>query len=189
MIVRAINAIVIHCAATPNGAPYPVAQIDRDHQARGFHRQAHWLKQWNPHLPAIGYHYYIGTDGLRSNGRHLEEIGAHVQGSNARSIGICMAGTDRFTAMQWMALKALVMEVARHLSDGRVQQPYPMINADQVTAALSVMGVRLLGHRDFSPDLDGDGIIERHEWMKYCPGFDVETWKRSGFTAQPAHLC
>jgi len=189
MIARAITDIVIHCAATPNGRPYTAAQIDRDHAARGFKRAPMWVKQFSPTLGAIGYHYYIGTDGLRSNGRHLEEIGAHVQGSNARSIGICMAGTDRFTGMQWMALKALVMELARNLGEGRLQQPYPMQTAEQVTAGLAVMGVKLLGHRDFSPDLDGDGIIERNEWIKTCPGFEVETWKRTGFTAQPAHLC
>ena len=32
------------------------------------------------------------------------------------------------------------------------------------------------GHRDFSPDLDGDGIVEQHEWLKDCPCFDVRAW-------------
>jgi hypothetical protein len=30
-----------------------------------------------------------------------------------------------------------------------------------------------MGHRDLSPDLDGNGHIEPDEWMKQCPGFDV----------------
>jgi N-acetylmuramoyl-L-alanine amidase len=29
------------------------------------------------------------------------------------------------------------------------------------------------GHRDWSPDLDGDGVIEKHEWLKDCPCFEV----------------
>ena len=29
------------------------------------------------------------------------------------------------------------------------------------------------GHRDFSPDLNGNGEIEPHEWIKMCPCFDV----------------
>jgi hypothetical protein len=31
----------------------------------------------------------------------------------------------------------------------------------------------VLGHRDFSPDLNGDGLITPNEWMKACPCFDV----------------
>ena len=29
------------------------------------------------------------------------------------------------------------------------------------------------GHRDYSPDLNGDGIIQRNEWIKECPCFEV----------------
>ena len=32
---------------------------------------------------------------------------------------------------------------------------------------------KIVGHRDLSCDADGDGIVERHEWVKQCPGFDV----------------
>jgi N-acetyl-anhydromuramyl-L-alanine amidase AmpD len=31
----------------------------------------------------------------------------------------------------------------------------------------------IIGHRDASPDLDGDGTIEEDEWTKECPCFDV----------------
>ena len=33
----------------------------------------------------------------------------------------------------------------------------------------------ILGHRDFSPDLNHDGIIEPKEWIKACPSFDAKT--------------
>ena len=33
--------------------------------------------------------------------------------------------------------------------------------------------VEVLGHRDTSPDLDDDGIVEPEEWTKMCPCFDV----------------
>ena len=33
----------------------------------------------------------------------------------------------------------------------------------------------ILGHRDLSPDLDNDGIIEEFEWIKVCPLFDAKT--------------
>ena len=29
------------------------------------------------------------------------------------------------------------------------------------------------GHRDFSPDLNGNGVIEPSEWIKHCPCFNA----------------
>jgi len=34
----------------------------------------------------------------------------------------------------------------------------------------------VVGHRDLSPDLNGDGVITSEEWLKYCPCFDVREW-------------
>ena len=31
----------------------------------------------------------------------------------------------------------------------------------------------MCGHRDLSPDLNGNGEIEPEEWIKQCPCFDV----------------
>ena len=33
---------------------------------------------------------------------------------------------------------------------------------------------QVLGHRDTSPDLNGDGVISPNEYMKACPCFDVQ---------------
>ncbi len=33
--------------------------------------------------------------------------------------------------------------------------------------------MRVCGHRDLSPDLDGDGEIEPEEWIKACPCFEA----------------
>lgn len=39
----------------------------------------------------------------------------------------------------------------------------------------------IVGHRDLSPDANKDGKIDKHEWLKSCPGFDVRAWtKRAG---------
>ena len=35
-------------------------------------------------------------------------------------------------------------------------------------------GCRVCGHRDLSPDRNGNGEIEPEEWMKACPCFDAE---------------
>ena len=33
---------------------------------------------------------------------------------------------------------------------------------------------KIVGHRDLSPDLNGDGAIQPCEWIKVCPCFDVK---------------
>lgn len=153
MSIRPIDLIVIHCSATPNGRWTTAIDIDRWHDDRGFERSNQWREKWNPDLKAIGYHFVIYTNGAIATGRHLDEIGAHAGGHNKASIGICMIGTDRYTVEQWRELDALV---------AKLHTRYP--------------AARILGHRDLSPDLDGDGIIEPHEWLKTCPGFDVGKW-------------
>ena len=32
---------------------------------------------------------------------------------------------------------------------------------------------KVQGHRDYSPDKNGNGIIERFEWIKDCPCFNA----------------
>ncbi|HKQ24076.1 MAG TPA: N-acetylmuramoyl-L-alanine amidase [Burkholderiales bacterium] len=187
MIGRQITDIVIHCAATPNGQAVSVDAIDAMHAARGFKRQPLWWGKFQPTLRHIGYHYFIGIDGACTPGRHLEEIGAHVQGSNARSIGICMAGTDKFKPLQWTSLRYAFVTIGRQLVP--VEQ-YRALNAPELAvAAIQKLGIRIRGHRDFSPDLDGDGVIERNEWLKICPGFDVSEWLAGGMKSLPAHEC
>jgi len=105
---RLITHIVIHCADTPAGRSVRPADVDAWHKQRGFQRTAEWRKRYNPDLHAIGYHYLIDVDGQICTGRHPDEVGAHVQGHNANSIGICMAGQGSYTIAQWQSLRLLV---------------------------------------------------------------------------------
>ena len=90
-----VQEAIIHCSATrPNWMALntfeeQVAELRRWHmQDRG----------WRD----IGYHRVIGRNGELAIGRSLYEIGAHVAGHNAGTIGICLLGghgssaTDRF---------------------------------------------------------------------------------------------
>ncbi|NHR06507.1 N-acetylmuramoyl-L-alanine amidase [Chromobacterium haemolyticum] len=171
-MARTINLIVIHCAATPNGRQ--LARNDKQtaagvinvwHSQRGFRRSGPRAADFNPHLKSIGYHYVLDVDGRKSTGRHPDEVGAHVQGHNANSIGVCLAGTDRFTSVQWSALHSLVKAL-------RAQFP----------------AARIVGHRDLSPDRNGDGKITPDEWTKTCPGFTVAEWLAGGMAPLAAHL-
>lgn len=76
--MRKIKYIVLHCSATKEGVPFGIEDIDRWHRQRGFRK--------------VGYHYVILLDGTIRKGRDIAQVGAHVQGSNANSIGICYIG-------------------------------------------------------------------------------------------------
>ncbi|MEW6330217.1 MAG: N-acetylmuramoyl-L-alanine amidase [Pseudomonadota bacterium] len=144
----------IHCSGTPNGQPVSVAEIDAWHRARGFSPRAmDYRRKQNPELSHIGYHHIVYPSGACATGRHLDEMGQHVRGRNLHSIGTCLIGTDRFTRAQWIMLRAIVWAMDRRY-----------------------LGLKHLGHRDASPDLDGDGTVEPHEWIKTCPGFSVADW-------------
>lgn len=146
---RRIDLIVIHCSASPPkaAAKQTAADIDRMHRERG----------WQ----GIGYHWFLRFDGTVEAGRPETAVGSHVAGKNANSIGVCYAGgvgpdgkgADTRSPQQRQAMANLIRQL---------KQRYP--------------GARVCGHRDLSPDLDRDGVVERHEWMKECPSFDVAAW-------------
>src|SRR5690606_114532 len=75
---RFINLLVIHCAATTPLMDIGAKEIDVWHKQRG------WSK--------IGYHFVIRRNGVIEKGRDISEVGAHVEGYNKNSIGICMVG-------------------------------------------------------------------------------------------------
>ncbi len=108
MPTRSINLIVIHCAATPNGRRTIVQDVNLWHRQRGFKRSPEWRARQNNDLDAIGYHFFVYINGIVAAGRHLDEVGAHAQGFNQKSIGVCMAGTDKFTPAQWESLRVNV---------------------------------------------------------------------------------
>ena len=143
--MRAVNKIVIHCSATREGVNVSAATIDTWHRKRGFDQ--------------IGYHYVIGLDGAIQAGRPVNIMGAHVGGGgNSASIGIAYIGgvdanlkaKDTRTEAQKVALIKII-KILKNI--------YPEAS--------------IHGHRDYSVDLDGDGV-EAHEYMKMCPCFDAE---------------
>lgn len=143
---RTITDIVIHCTATRAWQDYSADDIRRMHKAQG------WAD--------IGYHYVVRLDGTIEPGRDVDKIGAHVSGHNANSIGVVYVGgldnqgkaKDTRTENQKNALLNLLLDL---------RQLYP--------------NARISGHRDFSPDLNGNGTIEPYEWVKQCPCFDAKS--------------
>lgn len=75
---RKITEIFIHCSATREGQDYTIEDIRKWHKQRGFND--------------IGYHYVIYRDGTIHNGRDVDLVGAHCEGHNSHSIGVCYIG-------------------------------------------------------------------------------------------------
>lgn len=108
--MRAIDAIILHCSATPEGKEFHVSDIDRWHKEQG----------WK----CVGYHYIITLDGKVERGRSLDETGAHCVGHNVGSIGICYIGgctkdnknaKDTRTKAQKNTMYQLVDDLLNHL--------------------------------------------------------------------------
>lgn len=143
-IARPIAGIVVHCSATPEGRDVAAATIRTWHLAKG------WAD--------IGYHFVIRLDGTIEAGRPLAKAGAHVEGHNARTIGICYVGgvdtagkpKDTRTAAQKTALLTLLATLRRRFPTASIK-----------------------GHRDYSPDRNGNGRVDPGEWLKACPSFDA----------------
>ena len=143
--MRTINLIVVHCSATREDKSFTEHDLDVCHRRRGFN--------------GVGYHFYIRKNGDIKSTRPLERIGAHSRGFNRESIGICYEGgldahgcpADTRTPEQRAALKLLVHQLL---------ETFP--------------GSRVCGHRDLSPDRNGNGEIEPEEWIKACPCFEVK---------------
>lgn len=146
-MARKITHIVIHCSATREGKVITAADIDRMHRDRGFAK--------------IGYHYFIRLDGTVERGRREEEVGAHVSGHNATTIGVCYAGG---------------LDAHGKAKDTRTQAQKAAMVRVVLALIKKYRGVKVVGHRDLSPDRDRDGKVERHEWVKECPCFSVEDW-------------
>lgn len=120
MKTRQITGIIIHCAATPNGQWHSVDEIDQWHQQRGFKRSEEFRKKFNPDLLAIGYHFIIYPNGAVATGRHLNEVGAHAQGFNSKSLGVCLVGTDKFTSKQWESLRDNIRGSLKRYPEARI---------------------------------------------------------------------
>lgn len=101
------NHIIVHCSATPPDMDIGFKEIDQWHRAKG----------WK----MCGYHIIIRRDGTVELGRGIDEVGAHVEGYNHDSIGICLIGgvnkknqpEDNFKIIQkdklWDAIEKLVV--------------------------------------------------------------------------------
>lgn len=142
--MREINLIVVHCSATRADRDFTENDLEVCHRHRGFN--------------GAGYHFYIRKNGDIKNTRLLEKPGAHALGYNAYSIGICYEGG---------------LDVRYRPADTRTEWQKHSLRVLIRTLLMDYPGCRVCGHRDLSPDRNGDGRISPEEWVKECPCFEV----------------
>lgn len=147
--MRRIDHIVIHCSAGYGS----VESI-----------KAYWKNKlgWKE----VGYHYFIDEDGTVHNLAPLSTVTNGVAGHNANSVHISYKGgvnranynkaEDTRTEAQKCAIVNIINKVLKELL------PF------QSTAK-----IKIVGHRDFSPDKNGNGVIESWERIKECPSFNA----------------
>lgn len=146
--MRNIKYIAVHCTAGSQNTTVRGLELE-------FRR-----KGWK----SPGYHYVITADGKIHQLLDTEKVsnGVYVKGHSYNSVTVNVAYTggvdasgkpvDNRTEGQRKSLAVLLR---------LLRKKYP-------TAVIQ-------GHRDFSPDLNGNGKIERNEWVKHCPCFDAKT--------------
>ena len=147
---KPLRKLIIHCSASTFG---DAALIDAWHKQRGFSEIGYNLVVLNGLRSKYAFRNEA-EDGLIETGRALTKSGAHVEGQNHNSVGVCLIGTsdkvvpnptDVFTYAQLDSLKAIIE--AWHQATG----------LDIYTS--------VYGHSDFT-------------YKKICPCFDVSKWLR-----------
>ena len=106
-----------------------------------------------------GYHFVVKPEGGIVQMLDEEKVSNGVKGYNSVSINVAYIGgidaqgkaTDNRTEAQKQSLENLLRILRGKYTKAVIQ-----------------------GHRDFSPDLNGNGKIEKCEWIKACPCFDAK---------------
>lgn len=137
---RRIDEIIVHCTATPEGQPRTVEQIRAEHKAQG------WAD--------IGYHILVTLDGQAHLGRDMDISGAHADGHNSHSIGVCyVGGVENDPSKPYKQLRA---------KDTRTQAQKASLLALLVDLRKLYPNARIIGHRD----------VDTHG--KACPSFEAK---------------
>jgi N-acetylmuramoyl-L-alanine amidase len=133
--VRKITALVVHCSDSDVKAHDSIEVIRKWHvEERGF--------------SDIGYHWVITKDGTVHSGRPEEQVGAHVAGHNAGTLGICLCGRREFTKEQFSSLEKLCFGLVRK---------YGLEKSD-------IVGHRELDPKKTCPNFDVHALISSWEW-------------------------
>lgn len=146
MAMRKITRIFVHCTASWQGTT-SVESLNKEFKNKG------WV---NP-----GYHYVVFPDGKVVQMLDEDKVSNGVKGYNANSINVAWVGginkvngqivsTDNRTEIQKLQLFDILTKLKLKYRDAII-----------------------MGHRDISPDLNHNGVVDPWERIKECPCFDA----------------
>lgn len=159
-----LKYLVLHCTATPEGRDIAGDDIRRMHTSPVSAGGNGWKQ--------VGYNDLIRLDGtierLVDNNEDDNvdpwEVTNGAKGYNSVSRHVAYAGgCDRSGKPKDTRTPAQLKAMEVYVRDFHRRHP----------------SVKIIGHRDLSPDLNGNGVIEPGEWTKACPSFDVSSWLKS----------
>lgn len=151
--MRDIKYIILHCTAGPQNQPVEVI--------KNYWKTLGWKKP--------GYHYLIKADGEAVELLPIEKPSNGVAGKNAESINISYIGGVVTDSDDPINAKGTAID-NRTDAQKKTMERLVIKHHGEYPEAI------ILGHRDFSPDKNRNGIIEPSEWMKSCPSFSVKQW-------------
>jgi len=132
--MRPITKIIVHQTDTPTGTLESV---------RNYHMN---VKGWKD----IGYHFLITRDANVHKARPQAEVGAHCEGDNVDSLGVCCVGAGNAFPLDVGYMSSEMFYVLLRLVQ-QLRRAYPTITA-------------IYGHNE-RPSGTRQG--------KTCPGFDA----------------
>lgn len=103
-----------------------------------------------------GYHVLIDADGTVTRLTPDDKPANGVKGYNHNSIHISYKGGENGKDTRTILQKEAILKLLKGY-----KKVYP--------------NAKILGHRDLSPDLNGDGVITSNEFVKLCPCFSAIT--------------
>ena len=146
---RAINKLIVHCTATPEGEDYSIDTIDRSHKVRKF---SYYIDPDTKQKRYIGYHYIILRDGTIVRCRPENVRGCHTSNHNYDSIGVCyIGGCPPKTVKDWH----------QQGKDTRTEEQKASLRTLLKELGARYPKAEIYGHRDFA--------------AKACPSFDAKT--------------
>lgn len=144
-MTRKIKYLVVHCTASPQAQKVEAIV-------------AYWKNVLKWHDP--GYHVIILPTGEAVELLPIDKPSNGVKGFNANSINISyIGGVDNHGKAVDNRTPEQKTTILRYLKKWKAMFPDAVIQ----------------GHRDFSPDKNGNGRVDPWERIKECPSFEAKT--------------
>lgn len=154
--------LVFHCTATPEGRDVTGADIRRMHMSPVSKGGRGWSRP--------GY-----TDLIRLDGS-VERIAPNNEDGYVDSAEVTNGAKGYNSVSRHVVYAGGVAKDGKTPKDTRTPAQKAAMRKYATDFHRRHPDVKIVGHRDLSPDLNGDGVIEPREWLKACPSFEVKAW-------------